>query len=569
MKKFLEGLKRFFYPAPGSKWFVMVLPYAAMGLLTALVLGGAVYGWDYTNSPTFCGTTCHTMPPEYSAYEMSVHARVACVECHIGRAFVGTQFLRKAGDLKHVFYTLTNTFTYPIFAKDMSPARESCEKCHSPEKFSSDSLREKIEYANDQNNTPSRTYLVMKIGGGLKREGLGKGIHWHVESKVQYYATDSTQQNIPYVRVYNDDGTYTEYVDVQSGFDPKSIQDSQLITMDCITCHNRVTHLVNQPSVIVDNALNQGQIDPAIPFIRSKAVEVLGATYISDAQGLVGIASLDNFYQTYYGDYYTANSDKIKAAISYLQDTFKNSVYLDQKSDWNTHPNNVGHKYSPGCFRCHDGKHLDSQQQAVRLECNLCHAIPVVATNANFVTNVQLASGPEPDSHLHPNWIAMHRDAYNGTCKTCHDTKNPGGTDNSSFCSNSACHGNVWTYAGFNAPALREVILKQLPPTPTPAPETGSQSGPLTWNDTIGPLLATDCGGCHGASGGMKNLNLTTYQGALTGGDDGPAVVPGDVAASLLMQKQTGDVPHFFQLNAAEIDLVKSWIEAGAPEANP
>ena len=55
-------------------------------------------------------------------------------------------------------------------------------------------------------------------------------------------------------------------------------------------------------------------------------------------------------------------------------------------------------------------------------------------------------------------------------CSACHTTANAGGTDNSSFCSNSACHGSGWQYAGLNAPALKPVLQKQLPPTPTPAP---------------------------------------------------------------------------------------------------
>lgn len=51
-----------------------------------IVLTGAAYGWEYTNSPAFCGTTCHTMPPQFTAYQASPHANIACVECHIGRA---------------------------------------------------------------------------------------------------------------------------------------------------------------------------------------------------------------------------------------------------------------------------------------------------------------------------------------------------------------------------------------------------------------------------------------------------------------------------------------------------
>ncbi len=62
-----------------------------------------------------------------------------------------------------------------------------------------------------------------------------------------------------------------------------------------------------------------------------------------------------------------------------------------------THPNNLGHIDSPGCFRCHDGKHLNPDQEAVRLECNLCHSIPKVAGEQDFVTNIEISRGPEPE----------------------------------------------------------------------------------------------------------------------------------------------------------------------------
>ncbi|MDP2975533.1 MAG: NapC/NirT family cytochrome c, partial [Anaerolineales bacterium] len=267
MKKFKQVIKRFFFPPAGSPRWLMILPYAILGVLTLVLLVGGAYGWEYTNTPGFCGTTCHTMPPEYSAYQVSPHARIACVECHIGREFIGNQIFRKAGDLRHVIATTFNTFEYPIMAGKMRPARETCEKCHTPEKFSDDSLRVINHYNDDRDNTPYSIYLVLKTGGGAKREGLGRGIHWHIVNKVLFYTTDTADQNIPYIRVYNDDGTTEEYVDIESGFDPSQITESDLKEMDCITCHNRITHRTYTPQESMDQALARGAIDPAIPNI--------------------------------------------------------------------------------------------------------------------------------------------------------------------------------------------------------------------------------------------------------------------------------------------------------------
>jgi nitrate/TMAO reductase-like tetraheme cytochrome c subunit/mono/diheme cytochrome c family protein len=565
MKDFLKRLQQFFFPPPGSPRWMRVLPYAVLGVLTLLVLTASAYGWEYTNSPEFCGTTCHTMPPEYTAYLTSPHARIACVECHIGRDFIATRITRKAGDLRHVFATAFQTYEFPIRARNLRPARETCEKCHFPEKFSDDSLRTIKSYENDYSSTPLTTYLVLKTGGGSKRIGLGRGIHWHIENQVYYLPTDPEEQHIPYVRVVEDDGSISEYTDVSAGIDPKTINAADLKEMDCITCHNRITHLVLTPGDTVDQLISRGIISAAIPEIRKKAVEVYSRSYDSVDMGLKGISGLAAYYQVYYPDFYAANGDEVDSAVAALQQAYQNSVFPEQNSDWNTHPNNIGHKNSPGCFRCHDGKHLNAQGQAIRLECNLCHSIPVVAGPDDFVADVEISRGPEPDSHFNPNWISMHHLAFDTSCETCHDTTGAGGTTNTSFCSNSACHGNVWEYAGFDAPALREVLVEQLPPTPTPGPAI-SEGAALTYDGSVGALFQSRCGACHNASAKTAGLNLTSYQDALSGGQDGPVIVPGDPDGSLLVQKQTSDKPHFAQLNMEELDLVVKWIEAGAPE---
>jgi nitrate/TMAO reductase-like tetraheme cytochrome c subunit len=555
-------LRAFFFPPAGSSRWMFVLPYTVLGVLTVFLLVGGAYGWDYTNSPGFCGTSCHTMPPEYAAYQVSPHARIACVECHIGREFIGNQIFRKAGDLRHVFATTFETYEYPIRIKNMRPAREICEKCHSPEKFSDDTLTTTFHSTSDKENTAYRIYLILKTGGGSKREGLGRGIHWHIANKVEYYSTDELGQEIPYVRVYNDDGSTTDYVDVESGLDPKTIDASQMREMDCITCHNRITHRVYTPEESIDNALALGKVSKDIPELRKKGIETLRVEYKIHAEGESAIAALDKYYQDNYSDYYSGNTDKITSAIAVLQKIYADSVFIDQKVDWNTYPTNVGHIDSPGCFRCHDGKHLDAKEEAIRLECNICHSIPIVSGSKDLVTRIEINSGGvEPDSHINPNWISLHNNSINQTCSQCHTIQDMGGTSNTSFCSNSACHGSVFTFAGFDAPALRDILKDQIP-TPPPA-ETATSSGPSSYDTNIGVLFTTKCGACHGAaaSGG---LNVTTYADLMRGGQNGAVVVPNDSANSLLVKIQSEK--HFFNITTEELDLVTQWIDAGAPE---
>ena len=578
MKRIKQAIKRFFVPPSTAHLWRKLLPWATLAAVVVVVFSGGSAAWEYTNSPQFCGTTCHTMPPEYTAYQVSPHARILCVECHIGRDFMGGGFvLRKAGDVKHVFATVFTTYKYPIMAEDMRPARETCERCHSPDKFASDSLKEIKRFGTDVNNTPTSIFLTLKTGGGNKRQGLGKGIHWHIQSKVYYQATDELDQEIPFVRVVNDDGTNTDYYDVNTNFDITKVDTSKLREMDCMTCHNRITHLIMPPTDAIDQLMATDIISPNIPEMRLKAAEALSQTYPSTQVALDAIAGLKSYYQTTYPEFYAANSAQIDGVISTLQVTYQQSFFPDQKDNWATHPNNVGHRFSPGCFRCHDGQHFNNQQQAIPMECNLCHNVPVVVGPDKFVANIEISRGPEPQTHLNSNWMAMHYKAFNPTCATCHTTQNAGGKDNSSFCSNSGCHGNTWTYANLDAPALQTVIQSQIPPTPTPMPTPVATAAPqptpgtaapvatgkLTYNDTVQAIFTTRCSACHNDTA-MAGLNLLTYATAMQGGKDGPVIVPNDPAGSKLIQIQSGQ--HFGQLNLTELQQVTDWIKAGAPE---
>ena len=88
------------------------------------------------------------------------------------------------------------------------------------------------------------------------------------------------------------------------------------------------------------------------------------------------------------------------------------------------------------------------------------------------------------------------------------------------------------------------------------------------------PAILQRCFQCHGEALQMSGLDLHTRAGLLKGGDHGPAIVPGNAAASALYQRITGQVQPVMpmapvpRLTAEEIAAVKNWIEAGAPMAD-
>ena len=370
------------------------------------------------------------------------------------------------------------------------------------------------------------------------------------------------------------DGQVTEYFDLAKDFDPAGIEEEELSRMDCITCHNRITHSVPQPEEAIGTALSQGLISEDLPFIVREGVALLDAEYEVKENGLQAIAGLSEFYKENYPAVYTDQIDEIDQAVAVFQDIYQQNVFPDQEVDWDTHPDNLGHKEDPGCFRCHDGKHFSADNEAIRLECNVCHSIPVVFETNALTTNIEVVTGPEPVSHTLTTWIALHGQVKDNSCQACHTT--PEGISDlsklegkpeadNSFCGNEACHGSAWTFAGFDSPALQPILSAQLEELIGAIPEPDSHGEELNYSGSIGGILETRCSACHGA-GATGGLDVTSYQTLLAGGESGPGIVPGDLDGSMVFQRQTESSAHYMQLSEDEIQLLREWILANAPE---
>jgi hypothetical protein len=90
---------------------------------------------------------------------------------------------------------------------------------------------------------------------------------------------------------------------------------------------------------------------------------------------------------------------------------------------------------------------------------------------------------------------------------------------------------------------------------------------------SIRPLLAEHCYKCHSESKGENKggLTLDTQSGWMDGGDSGPALIPGKIAESLLIEAVEQHDPDFamppkYKLSVPEIARLKEWVAMGAPD---
>jgi len=477
-------MQRIFAWLSRRRWFISLPIVIVAGVIAYLLIAGLL---DWANSTGFCGTTCHVMKPEYTAYQQSFHARVRCAECHVGPGLVAEVEAKWAG-ARELWLYLTNTFERPIPSpvESLRPARDTCEHCHWPEVFYQDRAVGLAHYAEDEANTRTTTYMLLKIGGGTTRQGQGRGIHWHIQNVVEYIATDPQRQNIPWVRASLNGQTVT-YVDVTQPLSEAEWQKYEVRVMDCIDCHNRATHIFRPADQAVDEAMAAGLLPTDLPYLRRQAVAAMQAEYGSQEGALAGIAALAGFYQQNYPALYQERRSDIERAIAVLQDIYRSSHFPEYRVTPQTYPDNVGHSASPGCFRCHDGKHLAQDGSSIRLHCNICHTIPQTVPAGQPAPQIPFVSEMQPEDHLASNWMAEHRKAVDSSCASCHQMQ--------TFCANPNCHGRSWPYVDLGAVSPPFPLPQPVPATPTPLP-----SPAVAVPDAVvrgQALYLQSCAACH------------------------------------------------------------------------
>lgn len=108
-------------------------------------------------------------------------------------------------------------------------------------------------------------------------------------------------------------------------------------------------------------------------------------------------------------------------------------------------------------------------------------------------------------------------------------------------------------------------------------PPASTKQG-VTYATDIQPIFEKSCYPCHGPKTAKPKgkLRLDSLEAVLKGGEDGPAIVPGDSAKSTLVANvaHLGDADDFMPppknrahiqpLTKDQIGLIRAWIDQGA-----
>ena len=405
---------------------------------------GSYRAYEFTETVAFCGQTCHSvMNPEFVAYQASPHARVGCVECHVGPG-AGWYVRSKLSGAYQLYSVTFKKYSRPIGTPvhNLRPAQETCEHCHWPEKFFGAQMKIFNRYAYDEQNTRSQTRMLINVGGGSPVTGQVAGIHWHmnISNEVTYASADDQRQVIPWVRIKDTKGNVTEYTLNNASFSPDQMAAMPQRKMDCVDCHNRPSHVYQPPDAAVNASLVAERMDATLPFLKRQAVEVLTKPYASTDEALKAISDgLNAFYQKNYPDVYSQKGVAVKGAVAEVQRIFQTFIFPEMKVDWKTHPNNIGHYYFQGCFRCHDNQHVSNTGKVIKNDCNICHTVldqmnkgvSVPVKDGAFTHPVELGvlSGNNC-THCHTGSSAFKHPLNLGDigefkCIECHNTKWP------------------------------------------------------------------------------------------------------------------------------------------------
>lgn len=407
----ISGLRRILQWFTLKKALILLFGCGAGLLFIALFTYQVILS---TESSGFCGNVCHEpMYPEYTTYQASPHSTVACSSCHVG---AGTYNLvtSKLKGLTQITAAIMGTYQRPIPSpvENLRPARETCGKCHEPQKFSGDIVRTVSGYKSDETNTRQMYTVVLKVGGGANN--TSQGIHWHTTSQVWYLPMDTERLDIGWVG-FEKDGVFQEYINPADAarISPEIIEAGKR-QMDCVDCHNRASHIFRSPDELIDKAMSDSSIDDTLPFVKREAMKAIGTPSPSLKEADTRAESLADFYKENYPALYIEKKDNIDRAVAELKNIARLTTFPDMLVDWNTHADHSGHNKPPGNLMANLNINFDNWETNKSPGCFRCHGtlFPIESVKVNNTAgqvNVTIVS----DQSVKP---------LDASCNLCHYT---------------------------------------------------------------------------------------------------------------------------------------------------
>ncbi len=459
---------------------IVVMFFGAFAVMSVI----GIQGWEYSNSNAFCANMCHQVHPEEPvAFQDGFHARINCVECHMGRQGMIQTALIKVTHLKHIPPVIFGNYGRPVAAETQRPDSETCERCHYSQSLHGDTLKEIKFYLPDENNTEKRRFMLLRTGGREKDKGLDEGIHWHIVNRVEFVSADEHEQDITWVKATTADGESIEYIKQGVSLSIEHIEEEKHV-MECTDCHNRLGHPFLTPDKAIDDALADGRLSTDLPFIKKEVLELLNGDFAGQEEALTAAGEFAAGYTAKYPAA-TVQKDAVEAAVELSKALVTKLFFKGPGITWESFIDNSGHKDFPGCFRCHDGKHASSDGKLIPAQCSLCHSIPTTVGKDDKPPWMPAASLVKPEFHLEPRFYSEHRLLAGDACGACHG-EIAFGRDDSSFCATSACHGRQWA------------ALQPEKPEPHAFALEANHSEPLCYECHRGELKpSTQCAGCH------------------------------------------------------------------------
>jgi hypothetical protein len=209
---------------------------------------------------------------------------------------------------------------------------------------------------------------------------------------------DSERQEMYWVELTTPDGKTKVFTrgDEKVPDETEIARDARV--MDCIDCHDRPTHLFQVPSKALDTVLQTHEDYRSLPYFKKQALEAIKGDYATHDAGMAQVKeAVTEYYKQNYQDLWQAKQDLVTRAAEEAAAVYGRSVFPAMKTNWETHPNNIGHDDFPGCWRCHDGEMSTADgKDTIPIDCETCHVF--IVEDSSTLPDISNLTMPETTS---------------------------------------------------------------------------------------------------------------------------------------------------------------------------